>query len=140
LQGAAELADADAQAKGVKVVTAAEPRQVEADSTLLTAAVLNLLKNAVQASASPATIALRGQANPAGYVIEVEDEGPGIPEPVRQRIFEPFFSTREKGTGLGLPLARKIARAHGGELSVESHPGKTVFRLALTAHGSTAHH
>jgi signal transduction histidine kinase len=61
----------------------------------------------------------------------VQDAGPGIPEAERERIFEPFFTTREKGTGLGLPLARKIVRAHGGELAFTSTPGSTAFTLTL---------
>ena len=60
----------------------------------------------------------------ARYTIEVRDTGPGVPEPERERIFEPFFTTREKGTGLGLPLARKIVRAHGGELRLRLRAGR----------------
>jgi signal transduction histidine kinase len=65
------------------------------------------------------------------YVVEVLDEGPGIPADALPHIFEPFFTTREKGTGLGLPLARKLLEAHRGTLSVESKPGRTVFRAEL---------
>ncbi|MCA2982118.1 MAG: two-component sensor histidine kinase, partial [Myxococcaceae bacterium] len=56
---------------------------------------------------------------------------PGIPPDVQARIFEPFFTTREKGTGLGLPLARKLVEANGGALAVSSRPGRTVFSLSL---------
>ena len=54
-----------------------------------------------------------------------------MPAQVQERIFEPFFTTREQGSGLGLPLARKIARAHGGELALASRPGDTTFTLRL---------
>jgi signal transduction histidine kinase len=64
---------------------------------------------------------------------EVQDEGPGIPPEVQARIFEPFFTTREQGTGLGLPLARKLVEANGGTLTLESRKGRTVFRLVLKA-------
>jgi nitrogen-specific signal transduction histidine kinase len=64
-------------------------------------------------------------------VVEVEDGGPGVPEDVRERIFEPFFTTREKGTGLGLPLARKIARAHDGDLTLGASGQRTLFRLSV---------
>ena len=67
----------------------------------------------------------------AGVAIEVEDRGRGIPADDLPRIFEPFFTTREKGTGLGLPLARKLLEAHKGTLTVESRPGRTVFRAEL---------
>ena len=68
-----------------------------------------------------------------GYAFEVRDEGPGIAVDQQALIFEPFFTTREKGTGLGLPLARKLVEAHGGTLTLESKPGQTVFRLVVPA-------
>ena len=55
--------------------------------------------------------------------LAVADDGPGIPPEVRERIFEPLFSTRPFGVGLGLPLVRRIVEQHGGELVVESSPG-----------------
>jgi signal transduction histidine kinase len=64
-------------------------------------------------------------------VLEVHDEGPGIPDDVQARIFEPFFTTREQGTGLGLPLAKKLVEANRGTLSLESKPGATTFRITL---------
>jgi signal transduction histidine kinase len=72
-----------------------------------------------------------GRGQGPGYTIRVEDQGPGVPETERERIFEPFFTTREKGTGLGLPLSRKIARAHGGDLRLVALPGATTFELTL---------
>lgn len=129
--GACELLAAEAQAKGVKVAVDAAPAQLEADGSLLTAALVNLVKNAVQASPAGERITVTGRAEAERYTIQVRDAGPGIPEAERERIFEPFFTTREKGTGLGLPLARKIVRAHGGELAFTSTPGSTTFTLTL---------
>ena len=69
----------------------------------------------------PATVKLEWEG---GHVrISIQDEGKGIEPENLERIFEPFFSTRPDGTGLGLPIARRIAQAHGGDLSVESRPG-----------------
>jgi signal transduction histidine kinase len=131
LRTAAELVRVDAEAKGVRVEVAAEPAQLQLDSSLVVAALVNLLKNAVQASPAAQRVEVRGANQERSYAIEVQDAGPGIPPEAQERVFEPFFTTREKGTGLGLPLARKIARAHGGELALESAPGRTLFRLTL---------
>jgi signal transduction histidine kinase len=131
LSTACELLTVEAEAKGVQLQVEAAPAQLEADGSLLTAALVNLVKNAVQASPTGARVLIVGRAEAGRYTIEVKDAGPGIPEPERERVFEPFFTTREKGTGLGLPLARKIIRAHGGELSFSSTPGDTTFTLTL---------
>jgi two-component system nitrogen regulation sensor histidine kinase GlnL len=63
--------------------------------------------------------------------LEVIDDGPGLPPEIASDVFEPFVSGRENGTGLGLALAAKIVSDHGGWLSVESVPGRTVFRISL---------
>jgi signal transduction histidine kinase len=131
VSGACELVAADAEARGVPVRVDAEPAVLEVDASLVTAALVNLVKNAVQASPSGSPVQVTGRAEGGGYTIRVRDAGPGVPEAERERIFEPFFTTKEKGTGLGLPLARKIVRAHGGELRLESAPGQTTFLLTL---------
>lgn len=63
--------------------------------------------------------------------VEIIDNGPGIPPEIAAEIFEPFVSGRENGTGLGLALVSKIINDHGGWISVDSVPGKTVFRISL---------
>jgi two-component system nitrogen regulation sensor histidine kinase GlnL len=63
--------------------------------------------------------------------IEVIDDGPGLPDAIRDDVFDPFVSGRENGTGLGLALVSKIMSDHGGWISVTSVPGRTVFRLSL---------
>ena len=68
-------------------------------------------------------------------IIEVEDNGPGIRPEVQARLFEPFFSTKKEGTGLGLPISARIIDRHGGRLDVETHPGHgTTFRIVLPAY------
>jgi signal transduction histidine kinase len=121
----------EALGKGVVLSASAEPAQLEGDISLLTSALVNLVKNAVQVSTQGQSVRLAGRKDGSRYVVEVEDEGPGIPPEALPRIFEPFFTTREKGTGLGLPLARKLLEAHRGTLTVESRPGRTVFRAEL---------
>ena len=64
--------------------------------------------------------------------VQIDDTGPGMSPETLSRIFEPYFSSRPKGTGLGLPIAKKIVEAHGGEIKVNSEPGKgTSFTIRL---------
>ncbi len=130
---AAQHLQGEATAHSVVLDVRAEKRTLEGDVSLLTSAVVNLLKNAVQVSGRGQAVSVTGRVDPAlmQYVIEVRDRGPGIAAHQQASIFEPFFTTREKGTGLGLPLARKIVEAHRGVLSVQSVPGETVFRIEL---------
>jgi signal transduction histidine kinase len=65
--------------------------------------------------------------------IEVSDDGPGVPPELQEQVFEPFFSTKAKGVGLGLPLVRQIAQQHGGGVTLASRPGATTFKLWLPA-------
>jgi two-component system sensor histidine kinase FlrB len=95
-------------------------------------ALVSLLENALQVSQANGVIRLAAGLNEDHLQIEVADEGPGIPEEWRTRIFEPFFTTHPQGTGLGLPIALGVARAHGGSLEVVSEPGKGArFTLFL---------
>jgi signal transduction histidine kinase len=100
-----------------------EPIKVKGDAAALERLFLNLLLNAAQA------LEEGGRANVTAHPLEeevrvmIQDTGKGIESEDLERIFEPFFSSRPDGTGLGLPIARRIAQAHGGELSVESEAG-----------------
>ena len=131
VQAAVEHLRGEAEARGVVLEATSAAGQVEGDVNLLTSAVVNLVKNAVQAAPKGSTVRVTGESAKGRYGIEVHDGGPGIPRELQSRVFEPFFTTREKGTGLGLPLARKLVEAHGGSLSLSSVPGDTTFRLEL---------
>ena len=105
----------------------------------------NLIRNAAEAAGPDGgTLRLRtfyehgfrlrpvgGDAQPLPLQIEVIDDGPGLPETIRDDIFDPFVSGRENGTGLGLALVSKIIAEHGGWISVSSRPGHTAFRISL---------
>jgi len=97
----------------------------EGDTDLLRQVLLNLSWNAVEAMGTDGVITLfvrQGESagESRGVVIGVEDTGPGIPEGLRERIFDAFFSTRDEGNGLGLYIVEGIIRAHGGEVNVET--------------------
>lgn len=97
-------------------------------------ALVSLLENALQVSDPGGSIRLSAWYGEDEIQVAVADEGPGIPAEMQARIFEPFFTTRSQGTGLGLPIALGVARAHGGSLQVSSEPGsgaEFVLRLPV---------
>jgi signal transduction histidine kinase len=108
------------------------PIWVNADGGAIEQLVLNLLLNAADSLKPRGRAVLMVELSTNGATVSVRDEGRGIaPEDV-EHIFEPFYSTKEEGTGLGLAVARRIARAHGSELHVESELGAgTTFSFAL---------
>jgi signal transduction histidine kinase/HAMP domain-containing protein len=102
------------------------------DPGRLRQALLDLLRNAVEAAGTGGTVRVGAVATAQGVRIHVEDTGPGIDEAVRAKLFQPFFTTTPQGTGLGLLLAREIVSEHGGELGVErSALGGAAFRVDL---------
>lgn len=99
------------------------PGRIAGDEDLLCQVLLGLLDNAAAVSPSGGRLNLAWRQGKEGLEITVSDQGPGVPEALRERIFEPFFTTREGGTGLGLAVARQIVDAHGGTLHVADQPG-----------------
>jgi two-component system sensor histidine kinase HydH len=100
------------------------------DPLRVTQVLTNLVDNALQASGdAEVTLSLDEQA--AGVIIEVGDRGPGVPVAERARIFEPFVTTRASGTGLGLPIARRLVALHGGTLELVDVPLGALFRIVL---------
>jgi signal transduction histidine kinase len=132
----------DAQARKQHVTLRGEfapyLRPARCDAEQIYQVALNLLVNALQAVPEGGTIIARTVSGGDGRVgFEVSDNGPGIPEDIRERIFTPFFTRREGGTGLGLALVQRIVQSHNGTVSVESQPGRgTTFRVELPAAGS----
>jgi len=110
---------------------AVDPALTVRGSGILLARMFRVLyENAAQAGAS--RVATRARADGGSVVVEVADDGPGIPPEQRGRLFEPLATTKAHGTGLGLTLARRVARAHGGDVTFVDGPG-ACFRITLRA-------
>jgi signal transduction histidine kinase len=118
--------------------------EIEADPEQLKEALVNIVVNACDAVQDGVVITVTEEERPiAGgglaAVIRIEDNGPGIPERIRQKIFEPFFSTKEEGSGLGLSIVARIIEEHGGSVTVESEENKGasfIIVLPVTSKGA----
>jgi two-component system sensor histidine kinase HydH len=120
---------ADSVPGEVVVETAAAPATWSLDGARIRQVIVNLIDNAVAAGAPVAVDVRKDQHQ---LVIEVADHGPGVPAEDRERIFEPFFTGKTQGTGLGLAVARRVVELHGGTLSVHSSPrGGALFRAEI---------
>jgi signal transduction histidine kinase len=121
---------------GVRVETAGTFAPAIADAALVRRALVNLVKNACEAAASggrAGRVVLHGEGAAAGFArIAVEDDGPGIPDEAAAKLFVPFYSTKDSGTGLGLALVAKIALLHGGAVTVERSSRLSGARFVLT--------
>jgi signal transduction histidine kinase len=125
-------AEMDRAGLGLELDVAEDIPPVLFDEGQIRQAVLNVLRNAREAMADGGAIHVYVRAEGMSVVIGVDDEGGGIPEELRSRIFDPFFSTKGEGTGLGLAITRQIVEAHGGSIAVEPRSERgTSFRLLL---------
>jgi signal transduction histidine kinase len=132
------LFEAGEHGAGVSLNLAVDPPDltIDADPDLLHQLLLNLLRNAAEAAAGHAeapTLRLSFGRTPGGRtVIEVADNGPGVPPSLAQDVFLPFFTTKPKGTGVGLSLTRQLVLAHGGSIALEEAPGGgALFRIVI---------
>ena len=96
--------------------------EVRVDAPQLQQAILNVVLNAIQAMPAGGLIRIQLETGDDRVIVRVRDQGPGIPDDARTRLFEPFFTTRARGTGLGLALAKKLVEAQGGDIRVEDPP------------------
>jgi signal transduction histidine kinase len=137
LEPVVRLMDSTARKRQIEVVAAFDPHvpAVWADPDQLKQIVVNLLLNAIETSSVGGHVWLEVRPAPGGCVgLEVRDDGPGIPADQLENIFHPFFTTKETGTGLGLALVHQMVVEHGGEITVESAPGRgSTFRVTLPA-------
>ena len=105
------------------------------DPTQIQQVLVNLIKNAMHAMTKGGTLTLQTGEGADGIWVSIADTGGGIPQEQINRIFEPFYTTKKKGSGLGLMIVQRIVRAHGGRIELESQVGRgTVFRIWLPLH------
>ncbi len=121
--------------EGVKITREYAPDlpRIEAYGSELNQVWTNIIDNAVDAMDGKGEIVLRTYSKDGNVVVEIEDNGSGVPSEIQGRIFEPFFTTKPpgQGTGLGLHIAYTIVNKHYGQIRVESRPGRTVFQVTL---------
>lgn len=120
------------------VVEVTAPTELECDERLVRQAVVNLVTNALHASGrrGPVHVSVTPRERDA-LVVRVADDGDGVPDDLRERVFTPFFSTRPSGTGLGLAVVQRCAEAHGGRALLAPKNGRgAVFELELPRHAS----
>lgn len=105
---------------------------IKGDQNQLKQVFINLIKNAVESMPNGGTVHLTVRETEDSVIVEVEDEGEGIPEHVMKRIGEPFLTTKEKGTGLGLMVTFNIIENHNGTIEVDSKAEKgTIFKISF---------
>jgi two-component system sensor histidine kinase FlrB len=112
--------------------------ELDGNRTALTAALTNLVANAFEAAAD-VVVTLKAQLRGERVEFTVQDNGPGIAASIQSRVFEPFFSTRPAGTGLGLAVVKTVTEAHGGALALDSAPERgTRFRIDIPHNAAAA--
>jgi signal transduction histidine kinase len=105
---------------------------IQADPELLNRALQNLVLNAVDAMPNGGTLSIRTTRRDGAAVLEVSDTGEGLTKEECERLFTPYYTTKQHGTGLGLAIVQSVVSDHKGRITVESEPGKgTTFRIEL---------
>ena len=145
LEQVLEVMGGEVQNRGavVEIKDSSAGAQVRVDRNQIKQLLLNLTQNALTAAeeSDKALVRLIARRSGPDVMLEVNDNGPGIPEKDQQRIFDLFYSTRKGGTGLGLAIVQRIARAHEAEIDVDSRPGygtTITLRLPAVAAGQSA--
>ncbi len=130
------VASGDAEGLDFQVLVLSDQLVIDVDPDLMCQVLINLLRNAADAARAhgdrPA-VSMRFSPSPSGRIqIDVSDNGPGVPEALAQDIFLPFFTTKAKGTGVGLSLARQVVLAHQGSITLfKSEIGGALFRIVV---------
>ena len=121
------------ETQGIRTRVDVPPEEtIWVDDAMVRRALLNLVLNALDAMPDGGELTVRGSQNREWGVIAVEDTGIGIPAAAQARLFEPFYTTREQGSGLGLAVVQQVMEENGGSVEVDSTPGKgSVFRVYL---------
>lgn len=136
LRETASLVSQDPTMKAVTVEVAGDHSVLSADPAMLREVFLNLVLNAGQAMNGQGCVRVEARDRGSRCEVAVIDRGPGIPADLRDRVFEPFFTTRSRGTGLGLAIVRRTVEVHGGEITLgETSGGGTTMMVVLPTLG-----
>jgi signal transduction histidine kinase len=142
IEDVALLASPEAAQQGVKVETqlSREPLPVRADADLIKQALLNVVLNGVQAMSGGGVLSITSGQLDTAATIEVRDQGRGIPEEVRDKVFNLYFTTKKAGSGIGLAMSYRVLQLHNGALDFVTEMGRgTTFRLILPLAGAQQH-
>jgi signal transduction histidine kinase len=133
VERAVAIVHRQSEQKGVSILVEHEGVSPEADVDGLQVeqVVVNLLLNAIEASPKGGTVRVALGRENGSVRIAVSDHGSGIPEDAREHVFDPYFTTRESGTGLGLAVSREVVAHHGGSLRFETDAEGTTFTMSL---------
>ena len=132
VESVVSISEKEAAFKGVKMIVSIskEALRINMQKDLLRVAIFHIMKNAVEATSGGGTVTVETFREGDCVVLMVSDTGYGIPDEEVEYVFKPFFSTKEQGFGMGLPLVKQIVTEHLGELVVKSKPGKgSTFKL-----------
>lgn len=132
VESVVSIIEKEAYYKGLEMAVniSKEPLRINIQKDLLRVAVFHVLKNAVEAVTKGGKVTVETSRNEDNVILSVSDTGPGIPEEDIENVFKPFFSTKERGFGMGLPLVKQIVSEHLGKLVVESKKGEgSTFRM-----------
>src|SRR5450432_579818 len=137
VEGATRVASLPAKIS-IEVDTTPADLAIDVDPDLLRQVLINLFTNAAHAMPDGGHIRLAGEVLPSGLThLRVHDDGPGVPVEARYRLFEALFTTKAKGSGLGLALCRRIMEAHGGSIDLDQNVSGAAFDLLIPAPGPT---
>jgi PAS domain S-box-containing protein len=129
-----DLLKRDPSFANVRVFVAGDDGHVTADAEQLQIVFQNILMNAAQAMNGGGQIDVSIAQKDHAWLVDIADNGPGMPPEVREKAFDAFFTTKNRGTGLGLPIARRVVEAHRGHIRIEPRPqGGTVISITLPA-------
>ncbi len=132
----ADLVRLDAKTQGIEVIFASTSEEaiVRGDRDLLKQALLNIVVNGVQATSEGGSLTLCLEPTSEGWLVKIKDDGAGIPEESREKIFQLYFTTKEQGSGIGLAMSFRIVQLHGGTIDLVSEVGQgTEFRVRIPA-------
>ena len=130
-----ESLEPSADSNDLRIATLRSAMTVEGNRDAIRGALINLIENARQACGDDARIELGAELTGGNVWLTVSDNGHGVPANAKDQLFEPFFTTRPQGTGLGLAVVRTVAEAHDGEVLVDSDPYGTTFAMCLPIQG-----